>query len=369
MTDKQKDDALSFANKLAEESDEKKVNEAISKVDKFKDNKVIKGLWDNILILIEIIKSPLFQRTVSIGAIAAILYLVSPIDIIPDIILGVGLLDDAFIISTMVAGVVKNIKKDPIKAIRFIDSLPSHLKDTAAKLFGVTAGAIAGYKAGEVAGDYLKTHNIEKTLENVVKENKTLDEILFEQKNEIASLATAFLAKEMRKSIRESFKKRITKSLLVLSFRLLAVVLTLVPLFGNASKYVASFFLLTGYLLTAVLIVSALKKFIPYITSIIKQKSIIKGIEAKLLAEYEILQRGKEVLYRISEKLNINIALSAEDLKKLAKYLLKSFYQEILLYILGSAMIVIAFMAIRVGVTTSSVALTPLKLLLFPFFV
>ena len=32
-------------------------------------------------------------------------------------------------------------------------------------------------------------------------------------------------------------------------------------------------------------------------------------------------------------------------------------------------MIVIAFMAIRVGVTTSSVALTPLKLLLFPFFV
>ena len=86
MTDKQKDDALSFANKLAEESDEKKVNEAISKVDKFKDNKVIKGLWDNILILIEIIKSPLFQRTVSIGAIAAILYLVSPIDIIPDII-------------------------------------------------------------------------------------------------------------------------------------------------------------------------------------------------------------------------------------------------------------------------------------------
>ena len=139
MTDKQKDDALSFANKLAEESDEKKVNEAISKVDKFKDNKVIKGLWDNILILIEVIKSPLFQRTVSIGAIAAILYLVSPIDIIPDIILGVGLLDDAFIISTMVAGVVKNIKKDPIKAIRFIDSLPSHLKDTAAKLFGVTA--------------------------------------------------------------------------------------------------------------------------------------------------------------------------------------------------------------------------------------
>ena len=86
MTDKQKDDALSFANKLAEESDEKKVNEAINKVDKFKDNKVIKGLWDNILILIEIIKSPLFQRTVSIGAIAAILYLVSPIDIIPDII-------------------------------------------------------------------------------------------------------------------------------------------------------------------------------------------------------------------------------------------------------------------------------------------
>ncbi len=129
MTEKQKEDALSFAQKLAKESDDKTIDEAISKVDKFKSNKTIKKIWDHVLILIEVIKSPLFHRTISFGAIAAILYLVSPIDIIPDVIVGVGLLDDAFIISTMLAGVVKNIKNDPIKAIRFIDSLPPYLKD------------------------------------------------------------------------------------------------------------------------------------------------------------------------------------------------------------------------------------------------
>lgn len=368
MTDKQKDDALSFANKLAEESDDKKINDAINKIDKFKNNKTIKHIWDNVLILVEIIKSPLFHRTVTFGAIAAILYLVSPIDIIPDVILGVGLLDDAFIISTMLAGVVKNIKSDPIKALRFVDSLPPHLKDSAAKLFGVTAGAFAGYKAGEAAGSYLKTHNIEKTLENVVKENTTLDEILIEQKKEISNLATTFLAKEMRKTIRESFKKRVTKSLLVLCFTLFSVVLTLVPLFGSFSKYIASLFLILGYLLTAFVIATSIKKMWPYIKSIFKEKSIMKGIESKLLAEYSIAKTAKQLLLKVCEKLNINPELSLEDLKNLAKYLLKSFYQEILLYVLGSFMIVIAFLAIRVSLTTASVSLTPLKLLLFPFF-
>ena len=320
------------------------------------------------LILVEIIKSPLFHRTLTFGAIAAILYLVSPIDIIPDVILGVGLLDDAFIISTMLAGVVKNIKSDPIKAIRFVDSLPPHLKDTAAKLFGVTAGALAGYKAGEAAGDYLKTHNIEKTLENVVKENKTLDEILDDSKKEITQLATNFLAKEMRKTIRDSFKKRVTKSLLVLCFTLFSVVLTLVPLFGTLSKYIASCFLIFGYLLTAIVIASSIKKMWPYLKSIVKEKSIMKGIESKLLEDVAIAKTGKAILLKVCEKLNINPELSKDDLKKLAKFLLRSFYQEILLYILGSAMIVIAFIAIRVSLTTASVNLTPLKLLLFPFF-
>lgn len=368
MTEKQKEDALSFAQKLAKESDDKTIDEAISKVDKFKSNKTIKKIWDHVLILIEVIKSPLFHRTISFGAIAAILYLVSPIDIIPDVILGVGLLDDAFIISTMLAGVVKNIKNDPIKAIRFIDSLPPHLKDTAGKLFGVTAGAIAGYKVGEAAGGYLKDHNLESTLENVVKENQSLDEVFNNQKKEIANLTTTFLAKELRKQIIASFRKRITKSLLVLCFTLLAVILTLVPIFGNASKYFASLLLLSGYLLTLIVIVTAIKKMWPYLKSIIKEKSLKKGIEKKLIEEYEILESGKVFIQKLCTKLNIKLELSIDELKELTLFLLKSFSTEIILYILGSGAIVVAFIALRVHLTTISVSLTPLKLLLFPLF-
>ena len=44
MDEKQKEDALSFAQKLAKESDDKTIDEAISKVDKFKSNKTIKKI-------------------------------------------------------------------------------------------------------------------------------------------------------------------------------------------------------------------------------------------------------------------------------------------------------------------------------------
>ena len=282
LNDRQKDDALRFAGKLAEESDERTVSEAIEKAGKFKDNPAIKKIWAHVQILIEVIKSPLFQRTVTFGAVAAILYLVSPIDIIPDVILGVGLIDDAFILTTMLSGVVANIKKDPIKAVQFIDSLPPHLKSTASKLFGVTAGAVAGYKAGEAAGEYLKGHKLSDTLENIIDKEETLDDFITREKEEVKKQAVALLSKEMRKKIMTSFRGRVTKSLVVLVLTLLAVILTLEPIFGPASKYTASALLLLGYFMTAFGIFNSALKFWPYLKSCCKEKSIVKGVENKL---------------------------------------------------------------------------------------
>lgn len=368
LNDRQKDDALRYAEKLASESDERTVSDAIEKTGKFRDNPTIRKIWDNVQILIEVIRSPLFQKTVTFGAVAAILYLVSPIDIIPDVILGIGLIDDAFILSTMLSGVVSNIKKDPIKALRFIDSLPPHLKVTASKLFGVTAGAVAGYKAGEAAGDYLKDHKLSDTLENIISKEETLDDFITREKEEVRTQALAFLSKEMRKKIKESFRERVTKSLVVLCFTLLAVILTLEPIFGPASKYTASALLLLGYFMTAFGIFSSALKLWPYLKACCIEKSIVKGVERRLLEEFEILRKGKALLEKAAEKFSIKLELTSDEVRKLALYLIKSFAGEILFYAAGSAAIVLGFLAVRVMLVTESVSLTPMKLLLFPFF-
>ena len=368
LNDRQKDDALRFAGKLAEESDERTVSEAIEKAGKFKDNPAIKKIWAHVQILIEVIKSPLFQRTVTFGAVAAILYLVSPIDIIPDVILGVGLIDDAFILTTMLSGVVANIKKDPIKAVQFIDSLPPHLKSTASKLFGVTAGAVAGYKAGEAAGEYLKGHKLSDTLENIIDKEETLDDFITREKEEVKKQAVALLSKEMRKKIMTSFRGRVTKSLVVLVLTLLAVILTLEPIFGPASKYTASALLLLGYFMTAFGIFNSALKFWPYLKSCCKEKSIVKGVENKLTEEFEILRKGKTLLEKAAEKFSIKLELTSEEVRKLALFLIKSFSQEILFYAAGTGAIVLGFIAVRLMLVDQSVALTPMKLLLFPFY-
>ncbi|MGN0906234.1 MAG: YkvA family protein [Bullifex sp.] len=365
---KQQDDALRYAEKLAEKSDERTVSEAIGKAVKFKDHPAIRKIWDHVQILIEVIKSPLFQRTVTFGAVAAILYLVSPIDIIPDVIVGIGLIDDAFILSTMLAGVVSNIKKDPLKAAEFIDSLPPHLKSTASKLFGITAGAFAGYKAGEAAGDFLKEHKLTDTLENVITREETLDEFIEREKEEVKKQGVALISKEIRKKIKTSFRERVTKSLVILALTLLAVILTLSPIFGQASKYIASALLLFGYFMTGFGILNFLIRVCPYIKSCFKERSIVKGVEKKLLDEFAVLRKGKAILTKIADRFSIPIEITPEELRKLAIFLIKSFFREILLYACGTGAIVLGFMAVRLMLVGQSVSLTPLKLLLFPFY-
>lgn len=368
LNDRQKDDALRYAERLASESDERTVTDAIEKTGRFRNNPTIRKIWDNVQILIEIIKSPLFQRTVTFGAVAAILYLVSPIDIIPDVILGIGLIDDAFILSTMLAGVVSNIKKDPLKAAEFIDSLPPHLKTAASKLFGLTAGAFAGYKAGEVAGEYLKKHKIGDTLETLIEKEEPLDGFIEREKEEIRKQAMTFLSKEMRKKMKESFRERVTKSLVILVLTLLAVILTLEPIFGDASKYTASALLLLGYFMTAFGVFNSALRLWPYLKSCCREKSIMKGVEKRLLEEFVILRKGKVLLEKAAEKFSIKLELTSDEVRKLALFLIKSFSAEILFYAAGTAAIALGFLAVRLMLVAQSVSLTPMKLLLFPFF-
>ncbi len=60
-------------------------------------------------------RTPVYVKAVLMGALA---YFVVPVDIVPDIILGAGLVDDATVLATAISGIASHIKPDHIEKAR-----------------------------------------------------------------------------------------------------------------------------------------------------------------------------------------------------------------------------------------------------------
>lgn len=98
--------ALKKADELGKQSTEKDVQELDAKLPAMKKG-VIAKIWDKILFLWEQAKSPEVPLRLKLVIVGALLYLVLPIDIVPDTIPGIGLLDDLSVILTVFREVSK----------------------------------------------------------------------------------------------------------------------------------------------------------------------------------------------------------------------------------------------------------------------
>ncbi len=368
LSEKRKEKALKMASQMADEADERKVEEAIEKSAAYKNKPVIGKIWDKVLILIEIIKSPLFKGAIALAATGALLYLASPIDLIPDIIAGIGLIDDVAVITTILAGLITNIKKDPSKALKFVDSLPEKLKVPAASLFGLAGGAYAGAKAGAAAGKWLKDNSAESLYDKINPEHSDINTLIEEKKREAENIIKGLLAQAFQKAIKQNFMKRCLRSLSILVLFLLAILLTLSPVFGNASTYIASALLLSGYAITLYAIIMTIIQLFPYIRASIEEKSVTKGCERILEKQFQLYTSAKKVLIAASEKLNIKLSLSKEEMMKLIKTLLKTFYREVALFVIGTGVLVFSFILLRHALIRESLNLTIWQMILFPYF-
>ena len=92
--------ALKKADELGKQASEKDLQELDSKLPLMKKG-VIAKIWDKVLFLWEQVKSPDVPLSLKLVIAGALLYLILPIDVLPDAIPGIGLLDDMTVILTV----------------------------------------------------------------------------------------------------------------------------------------------------------------------------------------------------------------------------------------------------------------------------
>ncbi|KAA6337993.1 hypothetical protein EZS27_013967 [termite gut metagenome] len=102
MSSKKNKKAIVLFNKMKNKASEKDVNKINDNIGKKKKGK-LKSVWDSIIAMKELILDPKAAQWAKAIAIGALLYVISPLDAIPDIIPVLGLTDDAAIVTLAVA--------------------------------------------------------------------------------------------------------------------------------------------------------------------------------------------------------------------------------------------------------------------------
>lgn len=99
------------------ERTENLLNKALIKAEDNKQNEGIKNLWDKIQLLFSLVKDwthgdyRKISKTAILTVIGGLIYFVTPIDVIPDFLVGLGLVDDAAILGLIINQLDKELVK------------------------------------------------------------------------------------------------------------------------------------------------------------------------------------------------------------------------------------------------------------------
>lgn len=366
ITKGQKDAALEKARQMAVDADETKVDDALGKVDGYKGRKGIAKVWDKVRLLAAVIKSPYLMKPALFAAIGAIIYLVSPVDVIPDVLPVIGLLDDVAVIISIFGAVAEAIKREPEKALKIVDSLPEGLKKIGARAFGVAGGIAVGAKVGAMTGDalgeFMSDHDLAPIYEALVKEKEGLKSEGLGLKGKLAALAEHYVSLLIEKYIRTAFEKKYRRSLEILVCYLFSVLLLLSPPLGKEVSLWASAVLLA--LAFAMAIYSTVRGALhawPYVAASIRKHSIYRGVMEVLGKNYRSVGKSEQILNAL------DFELSDKELLRLAKLFLKAFAKQVVALILGLGLISLAFFTLRHAILLQSVGLSNWQIITYPF--
>ena len=355
------------------------VDKAEKEAEKYKDKKQLAAIWSKIQVLFIIARHPsIWGPGVAVPACVAVLYLVLPIDAVPDVIPLAGLIDDIFVITTLVGVLVKKISsytKEKISLLR--KEVPEELLNTFDEMFGYAKeyeekedeekeefSIISGLgKAKDTIDDFRLDLEKKAEINPELKKRrlfKTLDKVS-EFASSIPSKASHMASEALKAALSLIILKKEIKSLISFSlFALSLLFLYLSTSLGTFTLVLSSFFMILSYSFLLHSIIKAVPRVIAFFEGLFKG-GLEDGICSFILKECSYTPSGKEILIKYGiRELKRN--------KEAVKEMLYSFRKQLLFFILHIALITLAFFLLKkisliaIGETSS------LKIIFAPFF-
>ena len=334
------------------------VDKAEKEAEKYKDKKQLAAIWSKIQVLFLIARHPtVWGPGVAVPACVAVLYLVLPIDAIPDAIPLAGLIDDIFVITTLVGVLVKKISsytKEKISLLR--KEVPEDLLSTFDEMFSYAKdyeenievmeeepSIITGLGKAKDAIDGFRLDLEKQAVTNPEIKNrkffKTLDRVS-EFASSIPSKASRVAAEALKAALSFIILKKEIKSLISFSFFALSLLfLYLSTTLGTFTLVLSSIFMILSYSFLIHSIIKAVPRVIAFFEGLFKG-GLEDGICSFILKECSYTPSGKEILLKYGiRELKRN--------KEAVKEMLYSFRKQLLFFILHIALITLAFFLLK----------------------
>ena len=348
----------SLTKKVEDNYSLEEVDKAEKAAEKYKDKKQLVAIWSKIQVLFLIARHPtVWGLGVAVPACVAVLYLVLPIDAIPDAIPLAGLIDDIFVITTLVGVLVKKISsytKEKISLLR--KEVPEDLLSTFDEMFSYAKdyeenievmeeepSIITGLGKAKDAIDGFRLDLEKQAVTNPEIKNrkffKTLDRVS-EFASSIPSKASRVAAEALKAALSFIILKKEIKSLISFSFFALSLLfLYLSTTLGTFTLVLSSLFMILSYSFLIHSIIKAVPRVIAFFEGLVKG-GLEDGICSFILKECSYTPSGKEILLKYGiRELKRN--------KEAVKEMLYSFRKQLLFFILHIALITLAFFLLK----------------------
>jgi len=220
-------------------------------------------IWDKVMLLWKAFNSKDTPASLKATLIGCLVYLVSPIDIIPDMVIGIGLLDDVAVLVWGCSLLEKLQKTEIGKKVAEVTG------QVVGVVSGGVVGGVAGMAVGSVVGKSIADHGLEGTSQLV--------------KDKISQLVVPLATHLMHAKMEESFRRMLSNTFFNFILFQFSLLLLVSPVFGPvASGYVSSFLLLFSLVLGIFRCIRGSRKVILVLVDCGKKKSLSKGIAAYL---------------------------------------------------------------------------------------
>lgn len=348
----------SLTKKVEDNYSLEEVDKAEKAAEKYKGKKQLAAIWSKIQVLFLIARHPtVWGPGVAVPACVAVLYLVLPIDAIPDAIPLAGLIDDIFVITTLVGVLVKKIssytkekisllrKKVPEDLLSTFDEMFSYAKDYEENIevMEEEPSIITGLGKAKDAIDGFRLDLEKQAVTNPEIKNrkffKTLDRVS-EFASSIPSKASRVAAEALKAALSFIILKKEIKSLISFSFFALSLLfLYLSTTLGTFTLVLSSLFMILSYSFLIHSIIKAVPRVIAFFEGLVKG-GLEDGICSFILKECSYTPSGKEILLKHGiRELKRN--------KEAVKEMLYSFRKQLLFFILHIALITLAFFLLK----------------------